>query len=144
LLNIKDYKIDILQIGLIQEPFPHAIIKNFYNEEELKLMAPLTCKMCDYTTTTPSNYDSHLASKEHTNRIKLKSTYCEACQVQCKNNVDYDIHTATQKHKKKIGAIVEPSEYRCDMCDYTTPSKYLFKAHSETKTHQKNKMKAQL
>ena len=113
-------------------------------EEERKLMAPLTCKLCDYTTTTPSKYDSHLASREHTNRNKLRTTYCEACQVQCKNVVDYDIHTATQKHKKKVGDIVEPSEYRCDRCAYTTPSKYLYKAHCNTKTHQKNNMEAQL
>lgn len=112
-------------------------------EEERKLMAPLTCKMCDYSTTTPSKYDIHLSSRDHTNRHKLRATYCDVCQVQCKNNVDYDIHTATQKHKKKIGEIVEPAEYRCNACDYTTPSKYLYKAHCDTKTH-RNKMEALL
>jgi len=95
-----------------------------------------TCEMCDYTTSSGSKFDVHLASKEHTTKLRLKSTFCTTCGIQCKNETDFTIHNNTQKHKKKVGEIVEPTQYRCDACDYITPSKYLYKAHCDTKTHQ--------
>lgn len=97
-----------------------------------------TCEMCDYTTSSGGKFDVHLASKEHTTLLKLKTTFCTTCGIQCKSDTDLIIHNNTQKHKKKIGEIVEPTEYRCDACDYTTPSKYLYKAHCNTKTHRVN------
>jgi hypothetical protein len=109
-------------------------------EEERKLIQTTkhTCEMCDYTTSSGSKFDVHLASKEHITKLKLKASYCSTCDIQCKNETDLAVHNSTQKHKKKVGEIVEPTEYRCDACDYTTPNKYLYKAHCKTTTHNKN------
>jgi len=97
-----------------------------------------TCETCDYTTSSGDKFDVHLASKEHITKLKLKSSYCSTCDIQCKNETDFAVHNSTQKHKKKVGEIVEPTEYRCDACDYTTPNKYLYKAHCKTTTHTRN------
>lgn len=98
-----------------------------------------TCEMCDYTATSISKFDIHLASREHIFQQKLKSRHCNICDIQCKNADDYTVHLSTQKHKKKAGEIVEPEEYRCDPCDYTTGLKHHYTQHCATKRHHQKK-----
>ena len=108
-------------------------------ENERKLMeseaVKHTCKTCDYTTSSSSKFDVHLASKEHTARLRSKALYCKPCETQSRSQLEHENHCNSAKHKKKIGEIVEPSEYRCDACEYTTPSKHLYKQHSDSKKH---------
>ena len=110
-------------------------------EEERKLMekeaAKHTCETCDYTTSSGSKFDVHLASKEHTARLRSKALYCQPCETQSRSQLEHENHCNSVKHKKKVGEIVEPTEYLCDACKYTTPSKHLFKQHTNSKKHKK-------
>lgn len=101
-----------------------------------------TCEMCDYTTSSGSKFDVHLASKEHTARIKSKSLYCKSCDTQSRSQLEYENHCNSIKHKKVVGLIPEPENYHCELCDFTTPSKHLFKQHNEGKKHNQRKMNA--
>jgi hypothetical protein len=108
-------------------------------EAERKLMekeaVKHTCKTCDYTTSSGGKFDVHLASKEHTARLRSKALYCESCMTQSRSQLEHENHCNSVKHKKKVGEIVEPTEYRCETCAYVTPSKHLFKQHTASKKH---------
>jgi len=94
---------------------------------------PKTCDCCQFVATTNYEWMSHLNSREHTTKEKLKKTYCSTCQIQCKNDADYQVHLQTQKHKKKCGDMT--SVYRCEACQYETTIKRNYELHCGTKKH---------
>ena len=96
-----------------------------------------TCEMCEYTTSSGSKYDIHLASKEHISKSRSKAFYCKPCETQSRSQLEHENHCNSSKHKKKTGEIVEPENYHCEPCNFTTPSKHLFKQHNEGKKHKK-------
>jgi hypothetical protein len=118
----KDEEYELLQIENERKQMENEAVKH-------------TCKTCDYTTSSGGKFDVHLASKEHTARLRSKALYCEPCETQSRSQLEHENHCNSVKHKKKIGEIVEPTEYRCDACDYTTSFKHLFKQHTDSKKH---------
>jgi hypothetical protein len=94
---------------------------------------PKTCDCCQFVGTTNYEWTSHINSKEHMMKEKLKKTYCSVCEIQCKNDADYQVHLQTQKHKKKCGNM--PSVYRCEACNYETTIKRNYELHCGTKKH---------
>jgi Zinc-finger of C2H2 type len=118
----KDEEYELLQIENERKEMEKEAVKH-------------TCKTCDYTTSSGSKFDVHLASKEHTARLRSKALYCEPCDTQSRSQLEHENHCNSVKHKKKIGEIVEPTEYRCEPCNYVTPSKHLFKQHTDSRKH---------
>jgi hypothetical protein len=94
---------------------------------------PKTCDCCEFVATTKYEWTSHINSREHVTKEKLKKTYCATCQIQCKNESDYQVHLQTQKHKKKSGDM--PTVYKCDACQYETNIKRNYELHCGTKKH---------
>jgi hypothetical protein len=94
---------------------------------------PKTCDCCEFVATTKYEWTSHINSREHVTKEKLKKTYCSTCQIQCKNESDYQVHLQTQKHKKKSGDM--PVVYKCEACQYETNIKRNYELHCGTKKH---------
>jgi hypothetical protein len=92
------------------------------------------CELCDYHTTSKSNYDKHLESKQHLQVMHHKIWYCEKCQIQCRSESEYQTHIETKKHKKAMGE-VEAKIWKCDVCDYTATLKHHYDNHCKSKKH---------
>lgn len=91
------------------------------------------CEDCDFQTYTELVYVSHMKSREHLNRLKLKAWFCSACETQCRTQVEYDNHTQTAKHKKAVSGTGH--SWSCEACGYTATKKHHYEAHMTSKKH---------
>ena len=72
------------------------------------------CEICDYTTSRKSNYDRHLESTKHLEKmgdrpqkwqnLTKKNVFkiCELCDYKASKKYNWDKHIQTIKHKKKV------------------------------------------
>jgi hypothetical protein len=94
------------------------------------------CKECSFSTNYRYEMTVHNNTKEHANKIKLKSWFCELCKSQSRSEVEWKHHTTTKKHKIAIGELeAEPDVYNCEKCKYTTPLKGNWLRHLSSKSH---------
>ena len=72
------------------------------------------CKFCDYSTSRKSNYDRHLESIKHLEKMVSKPKkwqnmtkknvfkICELCDYVASKKYNWDKHIQTTKHQKKV------------------------------------------
>lgn len=58
----------------------------------------LACEKCSYYTTNKSNFNKHLLTKKHLNRVNIKQYACNQCSYVAKHKGDYDKHMLSRKH----------------------------------------------
>ncbi len=93
---------------------------------------PVQCNLCDLTFPSKSVYEYHCKkSVEH----QTKARYCTCCETQCRSDIEYANHLNTRKHKLKSGEVVDPDEYACEACTYTTKNKGNYERHCKSKGH---------
>jgi hypothetical protein len=58
----------------------------------------LACEKCSYYTTNKSNFNKHLLTKKHINRVSQIEYKCGYCSYVGKRKGDYDKHMLSRKH----------------------------------------------
>lgn len=82
------------------------------------------CEKCNYSTDVKYNFDLHCTSKKHlgiTNPIK--EYFCKKCKYRTCNNSNFQKHLRTKKH------LSDEPYHVCEVCDFCTKSKSIFKSH---------------
>jgi hypothetical protein len=94
------------------------------------------CEICDYNTYKNCNYDRHLSSKKHLEKVsKNNNAYtCEFCDYNTYIKSHYEKHLSSKKHVKKRAQHLSHI-YSCEICDYTTSIKYNYNKHLSSKSH---------
>jgi hypothetical protein len=104
--------------------------------ERIAELPVLTCECCGYSTKNQINFDTHLESKEHLHKEKVKKMYCATCGFQARTDIEYQFHINTNKHKKLTGQLEETKqEYHCEACNYTCVLKQHWNQHCASKKH---------
>jgi len=82
------------------------------------------CKLCKYKTTRKSNYEKHMLTKKHQDKIQSKHPTCDKINTNTNTNViiPSELHVST---------------YSCSVCNYITTKKYAYLRHVETVKHKK-------
>ena len=93
---------------------PKKTCKTSKNEQKrAKTSKKFFCEICDYTTSRKSNYDRHLESTKHLEKmgdrpqkwqnLTKKNVFkiCELCDYKASKKYNWDKHIQTIKHKKK-------------------------------------------
>ena len=89
----------------------------------------LECKECHFTCFNLLNWNNHILTKNHNNRLntisekikkqtikqtEIKYKYkCESCEYLCYNKTNFDKHLATRKHNNN-GKCLQNNEYSCN------------------------------
>tara|TARA_R110002012_G_scaffold278402_1_gene466048 strand:- start:19518 stop:20531 length:1014 start_codon:yes stop_codon:yes gene_type:complete len=94
---------------------PKKTCKTSKNEQKrAKTSKKFFCEICDYTTSRKSNYDRHLESTKHLEKmgdrpqkwqnLTKKNVFkiCELCDYKASKKYNWDKHIQTIKHKKKV------------------------------------------
>ena len=83
-------------------------------QKRAKTSKKFFCEICDYTTSRKSNYDRHLESTKHLEKmgdrpqkwqnLTKKNVFkiCELCDYKASKKYNWDKHIQTIKHKKKV------------------------------------------
>jgi hypothetical protein len=99
------------------------------------------CEVCDYSTSKYCNYNKHLSSKKHVEKVSENENQyiCEVCHYNTCIKNNYDRHLSSKKHIEKVAEINKT--YSCDICDYNTSIKSHYDKHLTSKKHITNQKK---
>lgn len=94
------------------------------------------CKLCKYKTKRKSNYEKHMLTKKHQDKIQSNHPTCDKINTITNTNANTITNTITNTN------IVIPSElpvstYSCSSCNYITTKKYAYIRHIQTIKHKK-------
>jgi hypothetical protein len=72
------------------------------------------CNICDYVSSNKYNYEKHLISNKHNEKISsIKNKYnCEICCYNTNNKYNYDKHIFSVKHKNNITKMEFENNYK--------------------------------
>lgn len=75
------------------------------------------CDHCDYVAKCKQNYETHLLSKRHYNKVnKIEKTVnryaCELCKFETIHRVNFVVHQQTNKH---LNAVIKRDYYNLIM-----------------------------
>ena len=84
------------------------------------------CKLCKYKTTRKSNYEKHMLTKKHQDKIQSKHPTCDKINTNTITNTNVIIPSE-----------LHVSTYSCSVCNYITTKKYAYLRHVETVKHKK-------
>lgn len=113
-----------------------------FKERRIQLiMVKYTCEKCNYETDDKYKYSRHLKTKKHRgdNSHRSDRQYpdkCPMCDYVAKKGqgMAYKEHVLNQHSTEKERK--EQFNYYCDLCDFGTFGKCVYKSHLETKIHQ--------
>lgn len=108
------------------------------------------CKLCKYKTKRKSNYEKHMLTKKHQDKIQIHHHTCEKINANANNNTNTNTNTNTNSNTKVIITSEIPissiqlaslplsaSIYSCSTCNYITTKKYAYIRHIQTIKHKK-------
>lgn len=103
-----------------------------------------TCNYCDLHTNIKCNYDKHVLTKKHIQRLDLSTNNidinnvlykCEICLFESNKRSKLDIHMKTRKHLKNTGNIsniTNPLSFICEACNKIYTKRNSFFYHKTT------------
>jgi hypothetical protein len=108
----------------------------FCDKSKSEVSNQYICEICDFVTSKKCNYDRHLSSKKHIEKVaeNNKTYICEICDYNTNTKYNYDKHLSSKKHIKKR-ANENVYLFTCDICDYTTNVKCNYNKHLSSKSH---------
>ena len=100
------------------------------------------CKLCKYKTTRKSNYEKHMLTKKHQDKIQSNHHTCEKINTNINTNTNTNIIIPSETHISPSSIHVSSlplsvSTYSCSACNYITTKKYAYLRHVETVKHKK-------
>lgn len=108
------------------------------------------CTTCNYKTSIKANYNRHIQSRKHLDKVKELSGdfpkyVCEACGYSTFVKGNYDKHILTKKHQRNVIQLSVDVDnsiiYKCKTCNYETSFKSKWDKHLSTSKHIKNQQK---
>ena len=82
------------------------------------------CEKCDFISNNKKDYNTHLLTRKHYNRINNMSSSlkfkCDICNITINTKKEYEVHLLTKKHYNRTHPTSEPPPkkiFTCKKCD---------------------------